>query len=142
MSLTTIPHAGLVHMPLALAVLIPLLYGLSWLSVKKGWLGANIWYGMVLLGFIQLISIVVGLHSGESAEFTSAAAKDAVEKHEHAAETFFYVWILLGILFIGSLWLRNKKYFWLMELSLIILFGVQAYLAFSTGHLGGDLIPR
>lgn len=137
-----IPHAGLVHMPLALALLIPLMYALAWLSVKKDWLGENVWYGVIFFTIVQLVSLAVGLQSGEGAEFTSSAAGEAVERHEHAAEAFFYVWIILGILLIGSPWLRGKKHSWILEAVVIVLFVAQGYLAFSTGHLGGELIPR
>lgn len=137
-----VPHAGLVHLPLALALIVPLMYAMAWLGTRRGWLNGNVWYGVVFFALLQLVSIVVGLQSGEAAEFTSAAAKEAIERHERAAESFFYVWIALGILLIGAVWIRGRKYFPWVESAILLLFAIQMYLAFSTGHFGGDLISR
>lgn len=137
-----IPHAGLVHMPLALALIIPLMYAMSWLSVRKGWLGNNVWYGVVIFSVLQVLSIAVGLESGEAAEFTASAAKDAVEAHEHMAEKFLQVWGVLGVLLVTVPFTRGRRWEMYADSAAVLLFVVQAYLAFETGHLGGELISR
>ncbi len=142
--MTLIPHSGLVHLPLALAVLMPLMYALAWLSVRRGWLNQNVWYGVALFAVIQVVASFVAVESGEAAEFLSAAGKKAIELHEEAAEAFMGVWVGLAGVLIASLWLRPfaKKYSWVIDAVVIVLFAVQFYLAFLAGHLGGDLILR
>lgn len=139
----SIPHAGLVHMPLALAFLIPLMYALAWLSERKNWLGSNVWLAVVLFTLIQIGSIFLGIHSGEAAEFTSSASPEAIAHHEELAERFLGLWIILGIMLIVYVWLRRThRLTWPLQGALMLLFAIQIYYAFLVGHLGGELIPR
>lgn len=139
----SIPHAGWVHMPLALAILVPVMYGLAWLSEKKNWLGSNIWLAVLFFSAIQIGALFLGVQSGEAAAFTSAASVEAIALHEEAAERFFALWTVLGILLIVYVWLRKSgKPSAVLNGALMLLFAMQIYYAFLSGHLGGDLIPR
>lgn len=129
-------------MPLALAVLIPLMYLLALISVKKGWINSNIWFGIALFGVIQAASCVIGMQSGEAAEFLSSATKNLIHEHEEAAEIFTGLWVALSALLVGSIWLRSHRLAWLIDAVLFALFAVQLYLAFRVGHAGGELVPR
>ncbi|MGZ3723874.1 MAG: hypothetical protein ACXVA9_13115 [Bdellovibrionales bacterium] len=135
-----IPHAGLVHLPLALAIVIPRLYLIAWISVRKNWLGANIWYVVLFFTTLQLGAIGAGWWSGERAEFLSSAAHDAIKSHEKFAENFFWVWGAILFAMGAMIYFRKSKNAFAFNIGILILFCVQFYLGLKVGHAGGDLV--
>jgi len=89
--MSTLPlHPKVVHLPMALAVLIPLLSAGLLTAWWKGWLERRAWLVVVLLQALLVGSGVLALRTGEDEEerVEQVVPEQALEHHEEAAETF------------------------------------------------------
>jgi uncharacterized membrane protein len=87
----TLPlHPKLVHIPMALAVLMPLLSGGLLLAWLRGWFPKRTWLIAVVLQGILLGSAVWAKESGEDEEerVEAVVPESAIEEHEEAADLF------------------------------------------------------
>ena len=91
-------HPKLVHVPIALGVLMPLVSGGLLLAWWREWLPRRGWLVVVALQAILLVSGVMALRSGEAEEerVEDVVAERFIEAHEEAAEVF--VWASGGVL--------------------------------------------
>jgi hypothetical protein len=91
-------HPKLVHIPIALAVLMPLVAGGLLVAWWRNWLPSRVWIVAVALQTILLGSGILALRSGEVEEHRveRVVPAAALEAHEEAAELF--VWASGGAL--------------------------------------------
>jgi hypothetical protein len=91
-------HPKLVHVPMALGVLMPLIAGGLLLAWWRNWLPRRGWFLAIALQAILLGSGVLALRSGEAEEerVERVVAERFIEEHEEAAEMF--VWASGGVL--------------------------------------------
>lgn len=137
-------HPKIVHLPIALGVLMPLLAGGVLLAWWQKWLPARTWVLVVALQAILLGSGLVALQTGESEEerVERVVPEQAIEEHEEAAEVF--VWASGGVLGLMLLALgvsRRKAGLptaAVATLGTLAVFGV----GYRTGQAGGDLVYR
>jgi uncharacterized membrane protein len=94
-------HPAVVHLPIALATLIPVLAILGILSIQKAFLPARSWAVIVLLQATLVGTSWLALETGEEEEETveRIVAERHIETHEEAAERFM---LLAGIGFLVS----------------------------------------
>lgn len=87
---TLLLHPAVVHLPLGLAVVMPLLLGAMLWAVVAQRLPAKVWLVVVLLQGILLGGAVLALRTGEQGEdrVEARAGESAVEEHERAAQAF------------------------------------------------------
>lgn len=87
---TLLFHPMLVHVPIALGVLMPLIAGGLLLAWWRNWLPRRGWYFAVALQAILLVSGVLALRTGEAEEerVERVVAEQVIEKHEEAAQVF------------------------------------------------------
>lgn len=85
-------HPKVVHLPIALAVLMPLVSAGLLLAWLRGLLPRRAWIVAVALQALLVASSVVAMRSGEGEEdrVESVVAESAIEAHEEAAEAFTY----------------------------------------------------
>ena len=92
--MTSIPlHPALVHLPLGLALVLPLLaIGFSW-AVWKGSIPPRAWPAIVVLKAVLLGAGLVALRTGQHEEgrVESVVPKTALERHEARAEQFLWI---------------------------------------------------
>src|SRR5690606_866782 len=83
-------HPKIVHLPMALAVLMPLLTGGILLAVWRGWFAQRTWTIVFALQALLFATGLVAMRSGESDEDVAerVVAEAAIERHEAAAEGF------------------------------------------------------
>lgn len=137
---TVLPHSAFVHMPLALALLWPVAYALTWWTTTRGKMPDQLWWGVLGLAVIEVVSSLSGILSGEAAKVASGANADLLHHHEELAEIFMGVWWALFVLIIAAWWFRRSPWAkWLHGLTLAGLAG-QAALALVVGHAGGALL--
>lgn len=86
-------HPAIVHLPIALAVLIPLLALLALASIHRGLLPARVWAAVVLLQALLVGSGWLALETGEDQEerVERVVAERPIETHEEAAERFLAI---------------------------------------------------
>lgn len=137
-------HPKLVHIPMALAVLMPLLSGGLLLAWWRRWLPARAWVIAVALQAVLVGSGILALRSGEvEAERVERIVDERfIEEHEEAAEAF--VWASGGALAVMLLGLalssRRSGAVAAAAASLGTL--VVLALGYRTGQAGGDLVYR
>ena len=134
-------HALIVHFPLALAFLMPVLVLVVAFMMKKNKISNEGWLIIVGLQLVMTATGYASLQTGETEEsiVERVVDKKLISEHEEAAEIF------VGSTVIG-LALSIAVYFLRAELQLyvqlgIVFFGlISTYFAFNAGKLGGELV--
>ena len=95
-------HPAVVHLPIALAVLVPVFAFLAILAIHKGFLPKRSWAAVVLLQGMLVASAWLAVETGESEEdaVERVVAERNIKTHEEAAERFLAI-TGLGLLVIG-----------------------------------------
>jgi hypothetical protein len=135
-------HPKLIHVPMALGVLMPLIAGGLLLAWWQSWLPGRGWFIAIALQTILLASGIVALRSGEAEEdrVEGVVAERFIEAHEEAAEAF--VWASGGVLAVmllaGALGARRAGLPTAAAATLgtLLVLG----LGYRTGKAGGSLV--
>ena len=136
-------HPALVHLPLGLAVVLPLTaLGLA-VALWRGWLPARSWTVVVALQALLVVSGAVAMRTGEGDEekVERIVAEAAIEAHENAAKVFVGAAGLTLALAIAALALARKP-----ALARAATFATAALtvavlgLGLNVGHKGGTLV--
>ncbi len=135
-------HPKLVHIPIALAILMPLIAGGLLLAWWRSWLPIRAWVMAIALQAILVGSGILALRSGEAEEdrVESVVAERFIEAHEEAAELF--VWASGGVLALmvlaGALGSRRAGLpsAAAATLGTVLVLG----LGYRTGQAGGSLV--
>lgn len=140
-------HPALVHFPIALLTVAPLLVllGLLWPAQRRGVHASALL--LLVLGFVGLL---LAQQSGDAAERYARATPALVaglREHEQAAQWATLLFGLLGASF-AALWclplLRKRELTWGLERSLLIVWLLLCAAGVldlaRTGHLGGHLV--
>jgi len=95
-------HPAIVHLPIALAVLLPLASGAFALAVARGWLPLRSWVLVVALHALLVGATWAALETGESEEerVERVVPEAAIETHEERAELF--LWLSVGALAVSG----------------------------------------
>ena len=138
----TVPlHPMLVHIPLALAMLLPGAAVLAWFLITRGKAGRGAWLALVATQALLLGSGLVALRSGEPEEerVEQWVPDAAIERHEEAAQVF--VWSAGAVLIVAALGLAGsaRARRWTMAAAAVGTL-VVAGLAVRAGKAGGELV--
>ncbi len=140
--IAALSHPQIVHVPMALAVLMPLIAGGALLAWKREWFSSRIWLVAVLFQTILIGSSLAALQSGEDDEelVENVVAHRYVEEHEEAAELFTVAAGALGALMLIPLTPFGRR--WRLGLASISTAGtlVVFVLGYQTGQAGGELV--
>lgn len=135
-------HPAVVHLPIALAFLMPL-FAIAAFVVRKRWQApATAWTIIVVLQGLLCVSAFVGNETGEEERgvVDSVVAAAPLDAHQDAAEIFHGVaW---GVLVVAALGLIRGR--WQAAAQLLAIAGciAVAVLAARTGSLGGELVYK
>lgn len=135
-------HPKVVHIPMALGVLMPLIAGGLLLSWWRDWLPRRAWFVGVALQAILLGSGALSLSSGEAEEerIERVVAERFIEAHEQAAEVF--VWAsggVLGLMLLASALGARRAALPTASAATLGTFLVLG-LGYRTGEAGGRLV--
>lgn len=135
-------HPKVVHLPIALAVLMPLLTGSVLLAVWRGWLDRRVWVVLLVLQALLLASGALAMNTGEREEerIEEVVPERHIDAHEEAAEAF--VWASAAVLFLMALPLaisegRARR---LLALGAFVGTVVVLGLGSKAGEAGGELV--
>lgn len=137
-------HPKLVHLPIALAVLMPLLsFGLlaAW---WRGALQRRTWIIVISLQALLVGSGLLAMRTGEGDEerVERAVPEAAIEAHEEAAEAFVITGGLVLVVALGAGLIRRERAAkTLATLAAVGTLGVLG-MGYRTGQAGGDLVYR
>jgi len=140
---TSLPlHPALVHLPLGLAFILPILsVGFTWALWRarirpRAWL-AIVGLEVVLLG-AGLVALNTGEHEGERVE--SAVPKTAIENHEARAEEFLWATGVTLALAAAVLVVRRPAAIQALTATTVLGTLLVAAAAIRVGHAGGQLV--
>lgn len=135
-------HPRMVHIPIALGALMPLVAAGLLLAWWRKWLPRRGWLVALGLQAILVGSGVVALRTGEAHEerVERVVAKRFIHRHEEAAEVF--VWTAGAVLGVMVLALALPSRRWRLALATAAVVGtlVDFGLGYRTGQLGGELV--
>ena len=133
-------HPALVHLPIALAVLVPGFALLGILSIRRGLLPARTWAVVLLLQALLVLSGWLALETGEDQEerVERVVAERHIEAHEEAAERF--QWIALATLAACVAGLLPARRGEVARLAALALAALGLVAGVSVGHSGGALV--
>jgi len=135
-------HPAIVHVPLGLAVVIPLLaLGLA-IAIRKGALPRRSWIVVVALQAVLFAGGLYALRTGEQEEerVEDRVAESAIERHEALAERF--VWSAGATLALGAavLVLRSHPATAGLMAATTLATVVTAGAGLQVGHAGGAIV--
>jgi uncharacterized membrane protein len=135
-------HPAIVHLPLGLAVVIPLLAVAITVAVRRGALPARSWLIVVGLQAVLVAGSFVALRTGEQEEerVEDRVAERLVERHEELAERF--AWSAGGTLASGAavLALRSHPATTTLMAATTLASLVTAGTGLQVGHAGGAIV--
>ncbi len=133
-------HPALVHIPIALALLVPLMAAAAVLAIRFDVLPRRVWSGVVLLSFVLVIGSWVAMETGEADEeiVERVVAESFIEAHEEAAELFMVMGVVVAAVAVAGLLAGSVGQFARLA-ALVLSFGLLAS-GVRVGHLGGSLV--
>ncbi len=133
-------HPAIVHIPMALAILLPLLALCAAVAIQTRLLPARAWSGIVLMGLVLVLTSWIALETGEHEEerVERVVAEEAIEEHEEAAESFMVLGAVLFFVSIGGL-IDGKAGQIARPVSVLLALGLLAS-GLQVGHRGGALV--
>jgi uncharacterized membrane protein len=135
-------HPAIVHFPIVLSVLAPLLAAAAFWAIHSGRLSRRNWLGIVILQVVLVGTVWIATETGEHEEerVERVVAERHIEEHEEAAERFLALAALvLPLAAAGMLSGRVGA----INRALTIALSLAALgAAGSTGHSGGELVYR
>jgi len=135
-------HPKVVHLPMALAVLMPLVAGGVLFALWRGWFQRRVWVVVLLLQAALVGSGALAMNTGEREEerVEQAVAGEHIEAHQKAADAF--VWASAGVLLLMAVpWMlpegRARQ-----ASSIVALLGtlIVFALGYKVGDAGGRLV--
>jgi len=135
-------HPAIVHLPIALAALIPGLAILGFLLVRREWLPPRSWAFIVVLQLLLVGSGWLALETGEDQEdrVERVVAERHIEAHEEAAERFLLI-AVAALLGVGAGLLPGGPGTAGRLVGTLATLGVLAA-GLSVGHSGGELVYK
>jgi len=135
-------HPKLVHIPMALGTLMPLIAGGFLLAWYRKWLPARAWAVAILFQVLLVGSGAVALQTGEADEdrVEEVVSERFIDEHEEVAEAF--VWAsgaVLGLMLFSLAMARRRAGLPMAiaaTLGTLVVFG----LGYRTGQAGGALV--
>ena len=135
-------HPAVVHLPIALAVVIPLLALCGVIAIQRGFLPARTWIVAVGLQVLLAGSAWLAIETGEQTEerVEKVVAEEHIDEHAAAAEWFAYAATATALIFATGLASERIGRPARVVAVLASLFVLAT--AVRTGHLGGELVYR
>lgn len=135
-------HPKIVHLPIALAILMPLLSTGLLLAIWRDWLQRRVWV-LVAAGQLLLVgSGVLALRTGEADEgrVERTVPEAVIERHEAAAEQFVWAGGILLALSLAPLLFARKRAILLAGAATCVGTFVVLGLGYAVGQGGGEIV--
>ncbi len=132
-------HPIIVHFPIALSFIIPLILVLVFIGTKKDLFTSKVLIIPLLLQLIVVGSGYLAMEFGEDDEekVEKVVAEQHIEEHEEAAEFFIYSQSVVLALLLAALFLQSVG---ILKPLALIASVLAIYPTILTGHSGGKLV--
>jgi uncharacterized membrane protein len=136
-------HPIIVHFPLALTFVLPLLILIFAMMIKKNKMSHQAWLIIIGLQVLTTATGYVALESGEEAEEVAERVvnKKLIHEHEERAEVFVGSTVIALVISVAAFFLRKEIQF-LVKLAVCLISLLSCFLAYRTGESGGELVYR
>lgn len=136
-------HPFIIHFPVAMTFILPVLVLVFAYMIRANKMTPKGWLIIVGLQFAVVVTGYISLETGETEEdrVEKVVSKKLIHEHEEAAEIFVGATVILFVLSVAAFFIRKEMSFFL-KLGMALLGIVTCYLAYRTGHLGGELVYR
>jgi uncharacterized membrane protein len=133
-------HPAIVHLPIALAVILPLLAVAGIFAIRSAWLPRRAWSLLVVLAGLLVVGSWAALETGEQEEerVERVVAERLIEEHEEAAELFLVLTLVVFAATAAGLF-AGRTGDTARVLALVSMLGLLVAGA-RVGHLGGQLV--
>jgi uncharacterized membrane protein len=133
-------HPAMVHFPVALAALVPMLAVLAAFAIYRGWFPVRIWLAVVLLQGMLAGSAWVAQWTGENEE--ERVEKVVLEKHIEAHEDAADQLVLLAAATFGvsALGLLGGTLGTAGRIASLLAMAIVGAASVNVGRLGGELV--
>lgn len=137
-------HPKVVHIPMALAVLMPLVAGSLAVAWTTSWLPPRAWSIAVALQAVLFLGAVAAINTGgrEEHRVESVVAESHIEAHEELATVFAGVSAVVFAVAALALVLRRKKAGLVLAGLTVLGSFVVLTLGIKAGHAGGELVYK
>lgn len=134
-------HPIVVHFPIVLGSLLPVLAILLWWAIKKWQWTPKVWALVSAVALVYTLSAVTAVQLGEEDEekVEKVISEEVIEEHEEAGELIPW---LAGTLFLVSLGGFTVRYSKRAHLAMIALSLVAVIPLINAGHTGGELVYK
>lgn len=135
-------HPKIVHLPIALAVLMPVMSAGLLAAWRAEFLPRRTWIIAVLLQGVLLASGIAGLRTGETEEdrVERVVAEQRIEAHEEAAERFVWAAGAVFVLAVAAAALRDEGHARRVAIATTLGTLLVLFLGYRTGETGGRLV--
>jgi len=137
-------HPIVVHMPMALVILLPLISIAAFIIYKKSEniSGKKILVTVGVFHLLLTLSTFVALETGEKEEdkVESVVAERFIEHHEHKAEEFMSASSVALVAVFLTAFLLADKFFTPSLVVVLILQAALVFMGYQVGHSGGELV--
>ena len=135
-------HPMIVHIPMALAVLMPLVAGGILFAWWRGYSRKRTWSIVCALQAVMLVASLFAMRSGEEDEdrVEEVVAESVIERHEEAAEQFTWGCGLLLVVSLLPILLRNQRHARVFGVLTLTGSFVILGLGYNVGSAGGELV--
>ncbi len=132
-------HPIVVHFPIVLGALLPVLAILLWWAIKKWQWTPKVWALVSIVALVYTLAAVTAVQLGETDEekVEKVVSEKVIEEHEEAGELI--PWIA-GTLFLVSLGGFTVRYSKQAQLAMIVLSLLAVAPLINAGHTGGELV--
>jgi len=137
-------HPAIVHIPVALALLLPLLIPLAAFLWSRNRESRTPFVFVAVLCATMAVSAFMAKQTGEDEEDTveTIVAKSHIHDHEEEADIFFFMAVGMTLLGLGTVAATKSKAAIPLTAALWLLSAVAAYQAYRTGEAGGELVYK
>ncbi len=134
-------HPAIVHLPLALTFILPLLVLVFAWAIKTGKMNKEMWLVIIGLQVLVTVSGYISLETGETDEekVSAIVGKDVIHQHEESAEIFVGTTVIAlasGIV----VWFLQPGFQDKGRFAVVLLSLLPVFFAFRTGQLGGNIV--
>ena len=132
-------HPVVVHFPIALGIILPLVSLLIWWGIKKGHLQRVVWIFVVAMTLAYSASAIVAVELGERDEdkVEKVVSERVIEEHEEAGEMIVWVSATLLLASLAGILIKNSHH---ARLAFAILSLVAIIPLANAGHTGGKMV--
>ena len=134
-------HPALIHVPLGLSLVMPIIAAAIGFALLKGWATKPMWLVVIALQAVVLVGGLVAMNSGEDEEEVVEKVVDErfIEEHEERAEAF--VWSAgITLALSAAVLVLGPQQVGIAAMVTALAAAVTLGLGYRVGHSGGELV--